>query len=90
MGDPVEGAFPLLRTADGGVTWTKIQSPGLTTGSLSIAAFAASNSALIGSGQLVNALLAGDGRVWFGTGGKDGAYLYEGESSCDRDGRSCS
>src|ERR1035438_9227900 len=43
LGDPVNGAFPLLRTADGGVTWTKIQSPGLTTDSLGIAAFAASN-----------------------------------------------
>jgi hypothetical protein len=86
LGDPVQGVFQLLRTGDGGVTWTKIQSPGLATGTLSIAAFAASNSALIGSGQLVNALLAGDGRVWFGTGGQDGAFLYEGESSCDRDG----
>jgi photosystem II stability/assembly factor-like uncharacterized protein len=62
LGDPVQGVFQLLRTGDGGVTWTKIQSPGLATGSLSIAAFAASNSALIGSGQVVNALLAGEGR----------------------------
>ncbi len=84
LGDPVNGAFPLLRTADGGVTWTKIQSPGLTTDSLGIAAFAASNSAMTDAGMVVNALLAGDGRVWFGTGGTGGAFIYEGESSCPR------
>jgi photosystem II stability/assembly factor-like uncharacterized protein len=86
LGDPVNGAFPLLRTADGGVTWTKINSDGLTTGSASIAAFAASNSALTDAGMVVNALLAGDGRVWFGTGGQGGTFLYEGESNCPRGG----
>jgi hypothetical protein len=86
LGDPVNGAFPLLRTADGGVTWTKIQSEGLTTGSSEIAAFAASNSALANAGLLVNSLLAGDGRVWFATGGPGGAFVYEGESDCARDG----
>ncbi len=75
LGDPVEGAFPLFRTGDGGETWTKIQSPGLTTEGQSIAAFAASNSSL-----------ASDGRVWFVTGGQGGAFLYEGESDCPRDG----
>lgn len=86
LGDPVNGAFPLLRTGDGGLTWTRIQSPGLTTDSAGIAAFAASNSALTAAGLVVNALLAGDGRVWFGTGGQGGTFLYEGESSCSRDG----
>jgi hypothetical protein len=86
LGDPVNGAFPLMRTADGGVTWTKIHSPGLTTGSLGIAAFAASNSSMSEGGLVVNALLAGDDRVWFGTGGQDGTFVYEGQSNCERDG----
>jgi hypothetical protein len=86
LGDPVKGAFPLWRTSDGGLTWTRIQSSGLTTESLGIAAFAASNSALSDAGLTVNALLAGDGRVWFGTGGQDGAFIYEGQSSCAPDG----
>jgi hypothetical protein len=85
LGDPVKGAFPLWRTSDGGLTWTRIQAAGLTTESLGIAAFAASNSALSDAGLTVNSLLAGDGRVWFGTGGPDGAFIYEGQSSCARD-----
>jgi hypothetical protein len=85
LGDPVNGAFPLQRTADGGLTWTKIQSPGLTTDSLGIAAFAASNSSLSDAGVVLNSLLAGDDRVWFVTGGQGGAFLYEGESNCPRD-----
>ena len=75
LGDPVDGAFPLFRTGDGGQTWTKIQSPGLTTDGLGIAAFAASNSAL-----------TADSRVWFVTGGQGGAFFYEGTSDCPRDG----
>jgi hypothetical protein len=71
LGDPVEGAFPLFRSGDGGATWTKIQSPGLTTGGLGIAAFAASNSSL-----------TSDSRIWFVTGGQGGAFLYEGTSDC--------
>jgi hypothetical protein len=86
LGDPVNGAFPLLRTADGGLTWTKIRSAGLTTGSLGIAAFAASNSSMTDAGMVVNALLAGDDRVWFGTGGQGGTFIYEGQSNCERDG----
>jgi len=84
LGDPVNGAFPLLRTSDGGVTWTRIQAQGLTTDGLGIAAFAASNSAMTDAGMVVNALLAGDGRVWFVTGGQGGTFIYEGESSCVR------
>ncbi len=75
VGDPVEGAFPLFRTVDGGVTWTKIESPGLSTEGLDLGVFAASNSAL-----------ASDGRVWFVTGGVGGAFLYEGMSGCSGDG----
>ena len=88
LGDPVKGAFPLMRTSDGGLTWTKVESPGLTTGGLGIAAFAASNSALADAGPMVNSLLAGDGRMWFVTGGQGGTFIYEGESSCARGGSS--
>jgi photosystem II stability/assembly factor-like uncharacterized protein len=88
LGDPVKGVFPLLRTSDGGLTWTKIDSPGLTTDGLGIAAFAASNSALADAGPMANSLLAGDGRVWFATGGQGGTFIYAGESSCARGGES--
>src|SRR5262249_55933143 len=65
----------LFRTADGGVTWTRIESPGLTTDGLELGVFAASNSAL-----------ASDGRVWFVTGGVGGPFLYEGTSDCPQEG----
>jgi len=71
VGDPVDGAFPLFQTADGGVTWKKIESPGLTTEGLDLGVFAASNTAL-----------ATNGRIWFVTGGKGGAFLYEGTVEC--------
>jgi hypothetical protein len=80
IGDPVDGAFPLFRTADGGVTWTKIQSPGLAAAGKTSGVFAASNSALTAVGT------AEDGRVWFVTGGEGGAFLYDGVSNCPKDG----
>lgn len=83
LGDPVDGSFLLMRTADGGVTWTKIQSAGLAAPS-GIAAFAASNTALSDAGLMANALLPGDGRVWFVTGGQGGAFIYKGASNCVR------
>jgi photosystem II stability/assembly factor-like uncharacterized protein len=75
LGDPVDGVFPLFRTGDGGATWTKIQSPGLSTEGKGIAAFAASNTSMVS-----------DGRVWFVTGGQGGAFLYDGASDCPQDG----
>ena len=47
---------------------------------------AASNSSMTDAGMVVNALLAGDDRVWFGTGGQGGTFIYEGQSNCERDG----
>lgn len=87
LGDPVNGAFFLMRTSDAGMTWTKVQSAGLTTDGLSLGAFAAGNSALADAGLMVNALLPGDGRVWFGAGGAGGAFLYMGHSDCPHGGR---
>ena len=86
LGDPVNGTFPLMRTADGGLTWTKVQGSGLSTQSEEIAAFAASNSALSDAGLMVNAMLPGDGRVWFVTGGQRGTFIYKGVSNCARSG----
>jgi hypothetical protein len=79
LGDPVGGAFTLFRTGDGGATWTRIESPGLATVAKGNAAFAASNSALMGAGG------ADDGRVWFVTGGAGGAFLYDGTPNCAKD-----
>ncbi|MFP5228175.1 MAG: WD40/YVTN/BNR-like repeat-containing protein [Acidobacteriota bacterium] len=76
LGDPVDGAFTLFRTGDGGATWTRVQSPGLATAAKGSGAFAASNSALTAAGG------AEDGKVWFVTGGEAGAFLYEGTTGC--------
>lgn len=76
LGDPVDGVFTLFRTSDGGVTWTKIQSPGLGAATKGSAAFAASNSALQAAGD------AQEGRVWFVSGGEGGPFLYDGIPNC--------
>jgi photosystem II stability/assembly factor-like uncharacterized protein len=57
LGDPIGGRWFLLKTADGGRTWSRIEGPPVETGE---AAFAASNSALF----------TGPGReVWIVSGG---------------------
>jgi photosystem II stability/assembly factor-like uncharacterized protein len=57
LGDPIEGRWFLLKTADAGRTWTRIEGPPVERGE---AAFAASNSALF----------VGPGReVWIVSGG---------------------
>jgi len=80
LGDPVDGAFPLFRTADGGATWARIESKGLATAAQGSAAFAASNSILTGAGS------GADERVWFVTGGEGGAFIYDGTPNCPKDG----
>lgn len=45
LGDPVDGRFTVLRSSDGGATWTRDADPGLTA-LPSEGAFAASNSSL--------------------------------------------
>lgn len=76
LGDPVDGRWFLLATADGGRTWTRVQGPQVQPGE---AAFAASNSALfLGPGReawIVSGGLAkgrafhsrDDGRSWSAT-----------------------
>ena len=59
LGDPLDGGWFVLRTADGGGSWARVAArmPPLLAGE---AAFAASNSALI---------LGGRGRAWIVSGG---------------------
>jgi photosystem II stability/assembly factor-like uncharacterized protein len=64
LGDPVDGRFVVLTTADGGGHWTRQATPAAVPGE---GAFAASNTSL--------ALGAG-GEVWFGTGGPHGARVF--------------
>lgn len=60
LSDPVDGAFFLLTTADGGRTWTRIPAERLPRVLAGEAAFAASGSSLV---------VRGSSRVWIGTGG---------------------
>jgi len=60
ISDPVDGAFFLITTADGGRTWVRVPPSRLPRNLPGEAAFAASGSALVVSG-------ASD--VWIGTGG---------------------
>ncbi len=57
LGDPVDGHFVVLTTADGGETWKRQKTPGALPNE---GAFAASNSCLI---------VRGTREAWFGTGG---------------------
>jgi photosystem II stability/assembly factor-like uncharacterized protein len=56
LADPVRGRFVLLKSTDGGETWTELPGPEARIGE---GAFAASNSALAVRGD----------SLWFGTGG---------------------
>ncbi len=60
LSDPVDGAFALLTTTDGGGTWTRIPADRLPRVLPGEAAFAASGSSLV---------VRGIGDVWIGTGG---------------------
>ncbi len=73
LGDPVGGRFALFFTLNRGMTWERVNAPGLEAGAARIGAFAASNSAL---------LLDGSGLPWFGTSGPGGPWLYTGGMSC--------
>jgi len=64
LGDPVNGRFEILTTADGGAHWVREQGP---TALENEGAFAASNSSLFVSGA---------NEVWFGTGGPKAARVF--------------
>jgi hypothetical protein len=79
LGDPVKDQFTILQTKDGGATWNRDRSAALRLHGLSLAAFAASNSA-IGKAERGNGNAMGPGTdsfEGFVTGGKDGAFLIE-------------
>ena len=60
LSDPVDGAFLLLRTEDGGRSWTRLPAETLPRVLSGEAAFAASGSSIA---------LVGDSALWIGTGG---------------------
>lgn len=64
LGDPTEGSFTLLRTADGGKTWSRL--PTLPPANANEGAFAASGTCLLVQGR----------HAWFATGGPGGARLF--------------
>jgi photosystem II stability/assembly factor-like uncharacterized protein len=68
LGDPVGGKFALFKTSNGGKTWKRDPLLGLALNGRSLAAFAASNSAIArGNREFARG---------FVTGGKDGAVFY--------------
>lgn len=66
LGDPVNGAYYLVQTTDGGLHWAQIQNKAIAADSKVQGAFAASNSSILYQG----------GKLYFGSGGIGGANLY--------------
>lgn len=62
FGDPLDGHWLVVETADGGRSWRPISNDHIPAASAQEAGFAASNSAMH---------IASEGRVWIGTGGLD-------------------
>lgn len=67
FGDPVDGAWYLLVTNDGGVTWKRVVPEGFPAMQAGEAAFAASNSALI---------VGGTADAWIASGGAQRARVF--------------
>ena len=67
LGDPVDGQFVVLTTANGGQTWQRRKLPPALADE---GAFAASNSCL------VLRVVHGKREIWFGTGGPSGARVF--------------
>ena len=72
VGDPVDGRFTMLRTTDGGATWTRVPAANIPEALPGDGAFAASGTCLT---------VWGDRHAWFGTGGSARARVYR---SADR------
>ena len=67
VGDPVDGRFTILSTADGGKTWTRVPPANIPEALPGDGAFAASGTCLT---------VYGDRHAWFGTGGAARARVY--------------
>lgn len=67
FGDPLDGAFLVIETRDGGRSWSRVGRAGLPTPVQGEAGFAASGTSLA---------VAGEGRVWIGTGGSAARVLH--------------
>ena len=72
-GDPVDGAFRIFSTRDGGDAWFLEDDPGLTADANTEGAFAASNTSLAANG----------GSFWLGSGGKAGAHVSYSYAKCE-------
>jgi photosystem II stability/assembly factor-like uncharacterized protein len=66
LGDPTIGQFAIFSSADGGKTWFRLKNQGLDARPETQGAFAASNSSITGAYASIK----------FGSGGKDGAFVY--------------
>ena len=81
LGDPVNGQFTLLRTADGGLHWKSVTSKDLNVDGKKLGAFAASNQSM----YLVGPALGNVFMPWFGTSGTTGGehpYVFSGGVDC--------
>ena len=67
MGDPVDGRFTLVRTVDGGRTWTPVPPANIPAALPGDGAFAASGTCLV---------VQGSRHAWFGSGGAARARVY--------------
>jgi photosystem II stability/assembly factor-like uncharacterized protein len=67
FGDPVDGKFTVIRTSDGGGTWTAVPPANLPPALEGEGGFAASGTCLV---------VAGTGHAWFGTGGAARARVF--------------
>ena len=67
MGDPVDGRFTIIRTVDGGRTWTPVPPANIPEALPGDGAFAASGTCLV---------VHGSRHAWFGTGGAARARVY--------------
>jgi len=67
VGDPVDGHFTVIRTADGGRTWTSVPAANIPPALPGDGAFAASGTCLV---------VQGSRNSWFGTGGAARARVF--------------